>query len=891
LSRSISLCFAFSFCFNYTAVAQSDFQEITRLKTKLSSLGGGQQLTDKWPIATLRERIRTITINVQIMATMDVDQFIEDMNSNPRITMLRITTRSSKNYTASDLQTIPLHKLKYVKHLSFVGTSYKNLRISEMIDWNEIVKMGTLEYLYLQPYTGYGFGANELTIPKPIAEKLAKNLVGYANYAYGGELDGVENNLQELYLVVISKQQNQALGILQNSTSLKYLGLNVDTISAISLETILNNPELVSLRLENPAIDYIDYFSRQNKGVKLPLLKELQCGSHNISAFQSIASQLTSLNIDKVDENSASIETFLAASTNLESLNIANRQDSILTFKINPELPLKKLKISGKLIALPDEICSFNQLEELILRYNKLRTLPSCFSNLTSLRIVELSDNHLGEEPPFWSWPMLETLKLNHNYVSSISDDWCNNTALKFLNLSNNPFDESLESLHCCKNLIRLNLSNTCITALPQKIGQLKKLEILKVGRYNSSSLYDRETIECESELNRIPESISELPQLNILSFSGQKKLSSKDVEAVLNTISDSIEISFQKCDLTSLPKSNWQNPGIHSLDLSSNEISNLPPEMFNTSIPNLKLRGNELGILNQNITTKTEKLIWQFSAGLEVSEELIRQPDVVDAVINIGNKYYGKPEHNPILDLIPLVLPLDTLEILSKIRADNYGKALFQAERYDEAEKFLSMAIKKHKEGCAIFVNAIADLYLNRHKCYLELKDTLSAINDLNYIQEEYGFFTGFEVFALELERENMEEVSDWKPLLVEEYKSRQAKNSKKQDLLNELSILEIYLVTNDTIAFTSYSDTLSTIDFAQYKPIYEYLNLLIKLGQKEIQEVEIKSFGSSLENFKNTKWSCRLVSYWSKQFSSPEKEKIEALNLLICPLSDDQQ
>ena len=270
----------------------------------------------------------------------------------------------------------------------------------------------------------------------------------------------------------------------------------------------------------------------------------------------------------------------------------------------------------------------------------------------------------------------------------------------------------------------------------------------------------------------------------------------------------------------------------------------------------------------------------------MNVSKELTKQPDVIDAVVSIGNKFYSKPEENPILELMPLVLPLDTLEILTRINASKYGEALFKAKRYKEAQKYLSLGIKKQKEGCLIFSNGIADLYLSRHKCFLELKDTISAINDLKIIQSDYGFFTGFKIFDLALQIEDSEALQHWKPKVVEKLKADQQKDTSSVDILTALSILEIYLVANDSQAFIEYDDFLNKLDLGDFKPIYDYLKLLFKIQGEKIQLKEIHKFKTSIENgnFENKRWSCDLVKHWSKQLKEFERELVLELNSSIC-------
>jgi len=873
------------------ALAQSEFQEVTQKSDKFTRLGGGQTLTNKWPISELGERIKTVSIDLKGFSETTADQFIEDMNSNPRITMLRIVTRNSENFNPAIIKAIPLSKLKHVKHLMYSKILFNHKGISEYINWNEIVEMPSLEFLYLQPFSGrYLSSGEELDIPKSIIKKLAGKLTGYANYGYGGELDELEGRdmkLKYLSLSVYRSQTNKDLNVLKNCQGVKYLQLDVDTLSNESIQYIFKNENLESLRIENPKIDFISNVVLQSNSIKLSSLRRLECKSENISTFQAVAGQLKSLTINDSNKNPENIESFLSSCNQLEELEIRIRKDTLLPFKLNEEMPLRKFILIGSLVELPIELCSFDKLEEINLRYNKVKVLPSCFSKLVSLKDVNFAGNELMQEPPFWNWPNLESLNMDDNNISEFSDKWCNNIKLQKLNLGNNPFSSNVESLSCCTDLIELKLSNTCIQSLPKNIDKLENLEKLYVNRYKPLSLRKNEKNICVEYLSGLPEKLSELENLNYLLLTGQKNLQARDVQIVLASKSDSLEIGLSSCKLDSLPLGNWQNPGIYSLNLGGNDIEKYPEELFETTIPKLNLRGNEMGVLNQNITNKTEKFLWQYSAGLDVSEEILKQEDILDAVISLGNKFYHKPEDNPILDIIPLIIQLDTLYVLSNLNASNYGEALLQANRYAEAEKYLSMAIKKHKEGCIIFTNGISELYLNRHKCYLELRDTLSALNDLDTIQSKYGFFTGFESFKLNLESGNKAALEKLRPILIEKLNEKYEKQDLQFDALTELSILEIYLVTNDYQAFDDHNKSLTSQNFGVDEPIYRYLQLLYKLVDDELVENEIATFGLSViaADYKNKRWSCDYVNFWSSQFKKGQRKSIDELTEFICP------
>ncbi len=865
---------------------QDDFLVIMKRPNVVSSLGAGQTFTDKWPIVNLSNKFRTIIIDVNDLVSMDVDQFIDDMNSNSRITMLEITSRKNKENNLNLIQSIPFRKLKYIKHLAYTFDSYRSVPLDSIIIWNDILEMEALEYLYFQPYNDLGYSGSEVSMPIEVANSLATRLTGYVNTAYSGEFDEVGNNFEYLGIGVRKKQKNQTLKVLNNSLELKNLVIDIDTLSSTGIKSVLSSQTIESLTIKNPKLEFVEHYF-QSAPSKLPRLKYLNCNANNLKVFQSISHQLTTLIVKANKEHGPQIENFLSSSSRLTDLNIYAYRDSILRFVLDPNLPLKRLTIHGRLKSLPNNICSFTDLEGLYLKYNKIEELPNCLADLNGLKEVDFNGNNLTKEPPFWSWDRLESLNLSENKIDSIRDCFCENSALRYLSLRNNPMDCGVQSLSCLNQLEELDLSNTCTHELPIDIDKLEKLKILKLNKNNSYLIDDSKKVICKNYLKGLPKSFSNLKNLKSIDLRGQKLLTENDVEILLRTNSNSVEINLSRCEIETLPKENWRRSMISKIDLSSNKIDSLPPTVYNTTIEQINLRGNQLGMQNQKISNETEKLIWQFTGGFDVSKELGERSDLIDVVVRLGNRYYSRPKENPILKLMPLILPLDTLRVLSAIKASSYGEALFESKRYSEAEKYLSMAIKRYKQGCFIFVNAIAELYDDRHKCYLELGDTTAAIKDLELIHEEYGYYTADHIFSLELERNNVLNIRKYKSMVLERLFKSQEADSQAVDVGIELGVLELHLVTNDAPSFLKQLQYLEGLDRGKYEPVFLYLKNLFEVSEMQFKEESIDDLLTCIEKtgYKNEKWSCRWVQSWAKHFGSKERQFIYNLNKCICP------
>lgn len=865
-----------------TMSGQDEYLEITKSSRKISTLGGGQQFTEKWPIPELRDYFQTIILTATILTDIDMDAFIEDMNENPRITMLKISTSLKKNHNPETIQKIPFGKLMHVKHLAFVFDSYDSIPLNKIINWNDVAEMKSLEYLYLQPHSEYGSSGEDIQIPENIKKILAKNLKGYFNYGYSGELDKIPNNFESLGIIVKGHQENQKLNILSKGKNLKTLLLSVDTIKESSISEIFKLKTLTSLRIHEfnlrPNYDFAS--------VGLQKLRSLECNTNQIRYFQKFASQIESLRLVILDKKVYNVGKFLSSAISLKKIHFEIYQDSLIRFKLPKILPLVSLEVSGRLKELPEDICQFSGLERLIVSYNELNTLPKCIGRLKKLRIVDISNNSLEEEPPFWMWENLEELELGRNRITNISNKWGANKKLKKLNLRYNPLNGNLGTLSELTDLEELDLSSTCTDKIPDDIHKLQNIKKLDYGKYGKV-LSDDITLDCDSSITNIPPGISQLSNLRFISLQGHKHINEQELINLLKIESDSIKINLRKCGIDTLPSTPWNNDGIKQLDLSRNEISNIPKDMFSSTIQKINLRGNNLGKLNQSIDNQAQKLLWQFMGGLDVTDELSQRSDLIDEVIKVGNRFYYKPEENPILDLMPLILPLDTLQVLSKINASKYGQALFKAKRFREAQEYLTLAIKKQKEGCIIFANSIAELHNYRHKCHLELGDTLSAIEDLNIISKEYGFFVEDEIFEIELQLNNTDEILRLRPLIIDKLKAARKKDTTEINIGLELSILELYLVTNDVTEFKRYSSKLKELDEIRNNPIFEYLNILSNISLQEYHNFHLEKLKRIIneQNFTNESWSCDLVTHWSRQKKPQEREIILELNKLICP------
>ena len=173
------------------------------------------------------------------------------------------------------------------------------------------------------------------------------------------------------------------------------------------------------------------------------------------------------------------------------------------------------LETIGKYFPQSKGIKGIGDMEVLKAPFHGLLQIPPLIGNLTSLKTLDLSNNHLTELPEL---------------IGSL-------TSLKTLNLSFNKLTELPESIGSLVSLRYLYLLDNQLTELPESIGNLTFLEKLDLGM---------------NSLTSVPGSIAELPCLDLLC------------------------VQYNK--LTSLPVSilSWEKPKELSLMRNTEELSRM---------------------------------------------------------------------------------------------------------------------------------------------------------------------------------------------------------------------------------------------------------------------------------------------------------------------------
>lgn len=161
--------------------------------------------------------------------------------------------------------------------------------------------------------------------------------------------------------------------------------------------------------------------------------------------------------------------------------------------------------------SLPDNLFASPQLQVVDLSFNQLTQVPSGLSEVKSLLVLNLSDNHIKmvQKELFANCPSLMVLDLSNNDIIGFPTNLRRMPNLQSLNLSNNPLTLSqLRSISGLKKLTTLLLSNTSrrLDNIPSDLDTLPNLQDLDIS---------------ENSLPKVPQTIYEITSLTKLNLSG----------------------------------------------------------------------------------------------------------------------------------------------------------------------------------------------------------------------------------------------------------------------------------------------------------------------------------------------------------------------------------
>ncbi|PPD76804.1 hypothetical protein GOBAR_DD26277 [Gossypium barbadense] len=420
-----------------------------------------------------------------------------------------------------------LSKLNNLETLDLSGNRLGNNILSQL-DGKEGMKLNKLEVLSLR----LNF-LNNSVFSSLVELSNLKSLDLFFNKLEGAIYTkdlNVLSNLEELIL-----SGNEVNGFIPSQglrlMNLKHLDLSGNGLSGNGfnysiLSSVATLPNLKTLRIDisqcNGLIDLYGLsnleelymasnsgndcgFSLQSLGL-FPTLKTLSLGGFNInettmasySHNTSVTADFTSLK--RLELWDCKINKNL---TQQEGLNLRSLEELELSYS---SLPSNFIQVFGPLISLKKltasgidgnnrppmhGVCEFTNLQELDMYGCNLKgSLPMCFSNLTSLKMLSLSSNQFsGNISILKSLKLLESLDLSSNQFSGNISAIQSLTLLESLDLSSNQFSGNISALESLTSLQSLDVSNNKFH-IPSSIRPLFNLSKLKYLHADNNTIH-----------------------------------------------------------------------------------------------------------------------------------------------------------------------------------------------------------------------------------------------------------------------------------------------------------------------------------------------------------------------------------------------------------------
>ncbi|SNT69643.1 leucine-rich repeat domain-containing protein [Psychrobacter sp. LV10R520-6] len=367
-------------------------------------------------------------------------------------------------------------------------------------------------------------------------------------------------------------------------------------------DTITNLVNLEELRLTCNDSDFI--LTNLNE---LKSLKTLEIRFHDVSTVPKVLVEMScdiklhlSSKQDKLPDNLTDIRC-------LTELFIDDDRLTVLPDSIGALTQLQSLGLScNSLTHLPETIIGLEQLTELTVWSESLTVLPDAISKLTSLKELQLDCRHLTYLPnSLECLKNLHELTIRSEHLSKLPNDIAELTGLKELHMacpSMKTLPSSIDRLQNIKTLL-INFDNDGhvesyqgsrgeasilsgqVTTLPESIGNLPNLEILKIR-----STY----------LDKLPDNIGSLKTLKELTITSHHL---KQLPQTIGGLTSLTELTLNCESLECLPETLGQLIRLEKLTIASDEIKQLPETIGDlTSLTELTLNCEGLECLPESL-------------------------------------------------------------------------------------------------------------------------------------------------------------------------------------------------------------------------------------------------------------------------------------------------
>lgn len=432
-------------------------------------------------------------------------------------------------------------------------------------------------------------GLKVILLSGNIIEQLPENFGSLINLE---ELDLSDNKISCLPESIGNLSKLKKLNLANNQ--LKELPYNMRKMTGLRDLCLRNNKlTMMPSGLENmSSIDIIDCGTNlitEFPPINGPVnLKELYLGNNRLQHLDPEMFKFLSLlvTLDVKDNTIQSIPDSIILLKKLQRFDMKNNCVSCLPFLMGNMDALTSVALDGNpLKGIRRDVISKGT--QSVLKYLKTRIVTVDKNQDTNTGLsantknLEINDNHLTSANDIDVHKITSTRRIEfcNKKVSSIPQEYfLKDVAISTIDFSNNILSQVPSNITTyASSLTELDLKCNKLTDIPKELSSLCKLKFLDLGSNMISSIPP----ECKSwqSLNQIilssnrfqlvPEFLYEIKSLEVL-LASSNQITSIDVTGLLKL------------------------PQLGSLDLSNNNISNVPPELGNvTSLKSLNIEGN----------------------------------------------------------------------------------------------------------------------------------------------------------------------------------------------------------------------------------------------------------------------------------------------------------
>ncbi|SCU85851.1 LADA_0D10220g1_1 [Lachancea dasiensis] len=329
-------------------------------------------------------------------------------------------------------------------------------------------------------------------------------------------------------------------------------------------------------------------------------------------------------NIESLDcSNNANIFLpldFIESAIKLSSLRMVNIRASRFPLNITEAEKLVSLDLERNFIKkIPPSISKLSELTILNVQCNELDRLPLGFAELKNLRLLDISSNNFSKFPEvICSCTNLLQIDLSYNKIESLPDSLNQLTKVAKINLARNKLSYignlsgmiNLRTLNLKYNRItslkmnnsslqNLAISNNRISVFDDKLSKLKTLEIrenpITSISYDGEYLVNLVSLSLnEAKLSSVPpELLCKLPRLEKLELNGNKLT---QIPPEISKLTKLVYFSANKNKLESIPEEICELHCLKTLDIHSNNLSNLVKGLGKMELTSFNVSSNLLG-------------------------------------------------------------------------------------------------------------------------------------------------------------------------------------------------------------------------------------------------------------------------------------------------------